>query len=101
MFIYFFYLLSSLCFRFKTRKVIIHTPHHQWQCDLNDLPNIKKFNKNYRYILLVIDLFTKKAFGRCLKTKSKGETTQAFKEIIEESGKIPKLLQHDQGFIFY
>jgi len=32
---------------------------HVWECDLLDVQAYAKYNDNYRYILSVIDLFTK------------------------------------------
>ena len=48
--------------RIPKRKVITHSPHHQWQADLCDKRSLSKYNDNDNYILTVIDVF----FAICL-----------------------------------
>ena len=45
--------------RFKTRRVLVSNIDDQWQADLVDMQKLSKYNKNYNYILTVIDIFSK------------------------------------------
>ncbi|MEL6930966.1 MAG: DDE-type integrase/transposase/recombinase, partial [Cyanobacteria bacterium J06600_6] len=85
---------------YPTRPYIIHDIDEQWQADLADVSLIANFNQGYRYILTVIDLFSRYAWARPLKSKRGDEVAKAFKEIFIE-GRIPKRIQTDQGREFY
>ena len=82
--------------KYPTRKYIVHDIDEQWQADLADVSLIAKQNKGYRFILTVIDIFSRYAWARPLKTKSGKEVAAAFKDIFRE-GRIPKRIQSDQG----
>ena len=57
-------------------------------------------NKNVKYLLCVIDGFTKYAWVKMLKDK-KGKTVNAFIEIVNESNRKPNKLWVYQGGEFY
>ncbi len=59
-----------------------------------------KENDNNKYLLTCIDVFSKYAWARALKNKSRLEVTKAFKSILEE-GRVPKKLQTDKGMEFF
>ena len=56
-------------------------------------------NKGYKYILCVIDCFTKYVWDRALKTKTTAEVTNVMSKILINQS--PKLLQVDNGKEFY
>ena len=65
-----------------------------------DLQPLSKFNKGFKYLLMVIDVFSKYGWIRPLKDK-KGETVaEAFKSIFKE-GRKPQYLWTDKGTEFY
>lgn len=57
-------------------------------------------NKGYKYLLNVIDVFSKYAWSVPLKAKSAQEVSEGFKSILAE-GRTPELLWVDQGSEFY
>ena len=72
-----------------------------WGCDLVEMQEWSKKNKGYRYMLNVIDVFSKYAWSIPLKDK-KGETaTEAFKAIVKKSNRIPRKIWVDKGKEFY
>ena len=81
---------------FKRRKTIVPGANFQMQADLIDFSLLKSYNNHYKYILVVIDVFSKKAFTAYLKTKSSSDRIQAFKQLMPEIGKFQKL-QTDVG----
>lgn len=91
-----FTLHTSARKHYPTRPYIVHDIDEQWQADLADVSLIKKSNKGYTFLLTVIDLFSRYAWVRPLKSKRGEEVAQAFKSIFEE-GRIPKRIQTDQG----
>jgi hypothetical protein len=82
---------------FPRRKYIFKGIDHIWFADLADMQNLKKHNKNYCYILVVIDGFSKLCWTKNLKTKTGIEVMQAFKSIFEETGRSPASLIVDEG----
>ena len=82
--------------KYPTRKYTVHDIDEQWQADLADVALISEQNRGYHFILTVIDLFTRYAWARPLKTKRGKEVATAFKDIFRE-GRIPQRIQTDQG----
>ena len=71
-----------------------------WCSDLVEMQRFSKFNKGYRYLLMVLDLFSKYGWIVPLMDK-KGETvTEAFKTIFKE-GRKPQYLWTDKGKEYY
>ena len=62
------------------------------QADLIDFSTLKLYKDRYnKYILMVTDVFSKKAFTAYLKTKSSSDMIQAFEQLMPEIGKFKKL----------
>ncbi len=61
----------------------------------------EKQNKGYKYMLNVIDVFSKYAWSIPMKNKTAETTLNAFKKIVKDSGRIPKHLWVDKGLEFY
>ena len=57
--------------KFKKRKVYSSFKDHIWGVDLVDIQSINKFNKGFRFILCVIDTFSKYAWAVPLKDKKR------------------------------
>jgi hypothetical protein len=72
-----------------------------WQTDLTILDAFSKVNSGYKYLLVVIDCFSKFAWVKKLKTKSGPEVAREFRAIFNESGRSCKNLQADKGTEFY
>jgi transposase InsO family protein len=86
--------------RFPRRKTIALGIDELWQADIVDLSSLARANDNYRYLLTVIDVFSK--FGRvaAMKSKNAASVTTAFREMIGLQGKRPVHLQTDKGTEF-
>lgn len=82
--------------RYPTRKYIVHKIDSQWQADLAEVQLIANKNNGNRYILTVIDLFSRYAWARPLKSKRGQDVAEAFQSIFNE-GRVPERIQTDQG----
>ena len=69
--------------KFPRRSVIVFSKDEIWSADLVDMQAFSSFNKGFKYILTVIDVFSKYAWEFPIKDKS-----AAFEKII--SDRIPK-----------
>ena len=83
------------------RKYYVNTIDDQWQMDLADMNRLQDKNKNYRYILTCIDILSRYAWARPLKTKNGAEVAAAIEDIFNTSKRLPQRLQTDQGTEFY
>ena len=69
-----------------------------WSSDLLDMNDYgPKNNKGLRYILVVIDNFSKFDWTKPLKNKYAQSIIDAFSEIIKSSNRKPNLLETDDG----
>lgn len=68
----------------------------QFQLDLTEVSKISKYNNGINYLLLCIDVFSRKLWVRALKRKTAKETLEQLKDIIDTSGK-PETIHSDRG----
>ena len=83
-----------------TQKNIDIGLHDLWQADLIEYISYSSENKGYKYVLVVINCFSKKVWTVPLKTKSAKHVTEAM-ELVLHNNKSPKNLQTDFGNEFY
>ena len=65
--------------KFRRKRIISLYKDETWSTDLNDKSSLSKYNNNYKFILTVIDMFTKYAWAIPLKNKSGLSITNGFK----------------------
>lgn len=81
--------------KFPRLKTLTQRVDEQWQADLMDVSWFSKYNNNVKYLLVVIDIFSRFAWALPLKDKSAQSVTNAMKLILENDK--PEKLQTDQG----
>ena len=74
---------------FKKRTVYSGFKDNIWGADLADMQLISKFNKGFRFLLCVIDIFSKYAWVNPLKDKNGFSIVNAFQKILKESKRKP------------
>ena len=62
---------------------------------------INKFNKGFRFLLCVIDIYSKYTWVIPLKDKKRITITNAFQNILDESNPKPNKIWADKGSEFY
>lgn len=82
--------------KLKYLPIVTATPDTDFQMDLLDMQNFYHSNSHYRYILLVVDIFSRKAYAEPLKKKTPEEVLRGLKKIFEVSG-IPSIMASDNG----
>ena len=78
--------------------MIVFNKDEIWSADLI-MQAFSSFNKGFKYILTVIDVFSKYVWAVPIKDKSAASVTKAFEKII--SDRIPKKIWVDEGKEFY
>jgi hypothetical protein len=86
---------------FKRRSVVLKGIDDLWQADLIDLQKLHTINKGNKYILTVIDTFSKYAWCIPIKSKIKTAVKNAFELIMKTTKRRPRNLQTDLGKEFY
>ena len=71
--------------KFRKRKVYSSYKDNIWGCDLADMQLIAKYNKKIKYLLCVIDIFSKYAWVVHLKDKKGTTIVNAFQNILDSS----------------
>ena len=87
--------------KFKTRKVIVNHIDEIWSADLVFMDKLSKWNKGFKYLSTVIDVFSKFAWVVPLKDKKGSSITTAFADIIKTYKRKPEYLWVDKGSEFY
>ena len=85
--------------KFARNKVYAHGIDFVWQIDLVDLSRIARFNGGHKFILSVIDVFSKYGWMVPLKNKTGDTLVKAFKRILKD-GRHPYKVQSDKGTEF-
>ena len=85
---------------FERRKVISNHIDHIWGIDLITMIKYSKQNNNYKYILTVIDFFSKFSWGYPLKNKNSKEIINSFIDIFKKFKRKPNFIQSDEGSEF-
>ena len=69
--------------KFKKRKVHSSLRDNIWGTDLADMQLLSKFNKGFRFLLCVLDIFRKYAWVIPLKDKKGISIVDAFQKILK------------------
>jgi len=77
-----------------------HFKRYQWQMDLVDIQALASYNDGIRYILTVVDTFTRYAFCRLLENKQGPLVLHHFQDILQEANSKPITLVIDGGAEF-
>ena len=92
--------------KFRRQRIIPLYKDETWSADLIDKSSLSKYNNNCKFILTVIDIFTKYAWAVPLKNKSGLSITNGFKIVLGEcpqggsESRKPEKLLVDRGSEF-
>ena len=86
---------------FKKRTAHYGFKDNIWGADLADVQLISKFNKGFKFLLCVIDIFSKYAWVAPLKDRKGVSIVNAFQKILKESSRKPNKIWIDKGIEFY
>lgn len=83
-------------YKSQEKPIVAVAENEQIQVDLLDYTKYKKSNRNYAWILIGIDIFTRKGYAVALKNKTPESVLNGFKKFQVN----PLLLLHDDGSEF-
>ena len=82
--------------KFRKRRVFAKDVDSIWAADLVDMQYYARTNQGYKYILMVIDVFSKYGWAIPLKTKKGIEVANAFADLWKKQSP-PHMLWTDKG----
>ena len=85
---------------FRKRTVISYGIDKIWAADLVEMQKYSKWNKGVKYLLMVIDVFSKYGWIVTLKDKKTESVSLAFDTIFKKSKRKPEKLWTDKGSEF-
>jgi len=87
--------------RFRRRKVRANGGRDSiWTADVLDIHQYARQNEGNKFILVVLDIFTRYAWARPLKNKTGLSNSSALEDILN-NGRKPTKLWTDEGTEFY
>ena len=90
---------KPVCKKFPKRHVFARNVNDIWGADLVDMHKLAKDNDNFKFILMVVDVFSKFGWSVPLKSKSGDAVKTALETIF--SKQTPKKIWSDAGTEFY
>ena len=100
------FLLKQASYQFTAKEkklvnkpIIARYPNERWSADLIDMASYSGYNGGKKWILTIIDNFSKYVFATPLPNKNQTTTLEGFERIINEQAKgtYPQVLQTDNG----
>ena len=85
---------------FRKRRVISNGIDKIWAAHLVEMPKYSKWNKGIKYLLMVIDIFSKYGWIAPLKDKKTESVSLAFDKIFKKNKRKPEMLWTDTGSEF-
>ena len=85
---------------FRKRRVISYGIDKIWAADLIEMQKYSKWNKGAKYLLTVIDVFSKYCWIVALKDKKTESVSFEFDRIFKKSKRKPEKLLTDKGSEF-
>ena len=94
-------LFKPIIRKFKKRTVYSGFKDNIWGADLAYMQLMGKFNNGFRFLLCVIDVFSKYAWVVPLKDKKGVSIVDAFQKILDKSRRKPNKIWVNKGSEFY
>ncbi|XP_061173692.1 uncharacterized protein LOC133182861 [Saccostrea echinata] len=92
-------LLKPIRRSFPRSKVVVNTIDSMWDGDLAHVSNISSENDGYKFLLVLIDIFSRFLFIVPLKNKQHQNVTEGLKSVFQ-TGRKPQTLRTDEGSEF-
>ena len=87
----------------KFKKITVYSAFKDniWGADLADMQLVSKFNKGFRFLLCILDIFSRQAWVVPLKGKKGISIVNVFQKILDDSNRKPNKIWVDEKSEFY
>ena len=89
---------KSIRNNFKRNRIIVQRKNDQFEADLVDMQMFSRFNNGYKYIITIIDCFSKFLYAYPLKNKTSNEIIKVFQKVFTKEKPIK--IRTDRGLEF-
>ena len=86
--------------KFKKPRIVLDGSYMLWDADLMDMQDYKSDNDGTRFVLVVIDDFSRRADAEPIANKTAGTVLDALKLVFDRADKLPRVLRTDAGSEF-
>ena len=93
-------LLRPARYRFSRQRIITRGLDDLWDADLAEVGNIAAHNDNFKYWLVVIDVFSRKVWVVPVQSKHHTHMVQAFQTLFQTTTRRPRHFRTDKGTEF-
>jgi hypothetical protein len=73
---------------------------YQWEADLADVQNLSEYNDGVKFLLVIVDVFSRFLWVRTLKDRKAKTVIEAFKNVLD-GPRRPRAIRTDKGSEFY
>ena len=87
--------------KFIRRKVITEGIDDVFSIDIVDMKEWEKYNDGFKYMLNIVDCFSRFAWAIPLKNKNADDVLKALKDLFQDTNRIPRKIWVDKGGEFY
>ena len=88
--------------KYPRRKIRAYYPYNIMMSDTINYKNIARpFNNNFKYIMVLVDVFSKRAFAWPMKSMHEFEALTAMENMIKNCETIPDILITDRGTEYF
>ena len=92
-------LQRPLRYKFRRNRVVVDGVDAQWDIDLADVSNLKKYNDGVKFLFVLIDIFSRHLWVIPLQDKKHSSIIEGLKRVFSE-GRQPKWIRSDKGSEF-
>jgi len=82
------------------KPIIAKAPISIWCVDLIDLAKYSGHNNFFKYVMVVVDTFSRKVWLEKMRTKGALQTARALRSVFQRAGIIPSVIMSDNGTEF-
>jgi hypothetical protein len=83
------------------KPILTTAPNERWGIDCISMTSYSSGNGNYKFILTVVDYYSRKVWLRRLKSQTAINVRNALINIVEETNTYPRIAQCDNGSEFH
>ena len=83
--------------KYKHLKVEVKYCNEQSQIDLMDMTFMERYNSHVKYLLVVIDVYSRFVWVKKLRNKNSIYVAEKFKEIVDDENVVPDVIHSDKG----
>jgi hypothetical protein len=82
------------------KPIIAKAPNSIWCVDLIDLAKYSGHKNFFKYVVVVVDTFSRKVWLEKMRTKGALQTARALRSVFQRAGIMPSVIMSDNGTEF-